>query len=280
MKERTLLNTLLEERELNISGGIYHKLQVDFAYNSNHIEGSRLTHEQTRFIFETQTIGEEPANVNDIIETVNHFRCFDYILDSINFTLSEDYIKSLHRMLKTGVMIKGSSEAVIGDYKKYPNVVGIITTANPNSVSHMMQKLLSNYNSLPSPDLYDIAEFHIKFEHIHPFYDGNGRIGRLLMFKQCLENNIVPFIISDETKRFYYKGLQEWQTQNMQMRLIDTFLDAQDNMKAVLNYFDIKYDPTFTTARQILDSRTANYPKSKSRSPILGEGGENGRKKR
>lgn len=249
--ERTVLNTLLDEQAHGIHGGLYHRMQVDFAYNSNHIEGSRLTHDQTRMIYETQTIGDT-ALVNDVIETVNHFRCFDRILQTVSEPISEDYIKELHRMLKNGVMQGRGDAAVIGDYKKFSNTVGKITTANPKEVPEQMQLLLAAFSQISAPDLYDIAKFHADFERIHPFYDGNGRVGRLLMFKQCLALDIVPFYISDFNKMFYYLGLQEWQTENKPMRLLDVFLSAQDDMTQILDYFEIQYHRNPLSAREIL----------------------------
>ena len=251
--QRALLPVLLAEKNNGISGGIYNKMQVDFAYNSNHIEGSRLSHEQTRYIFETHTIGE-PALVNDVFEAANHFRCFDYILNTISEPLSEKLIKDLHRILKAGLIIDDDS-AVIGEYKKYPNEVGEISTTPPENVSDEMQQLINEYNQRNVMDMYDMAEFHAAFEKIHPFYDGNGRIGRLLMLKLCLKNGIVPFIIDDRTKFFYYTGLKEWQTEGKCARLIDVFLDAQDDMKVVLDYFRIDYDRAETTSRELLNKR-------------------------
>ena len=249
--ERTVLNTLLDEQANGVHGGLYHRMQVDFAYNSNHIEGSRLTHDQMRLIYETQTIGET-ALVNDVIETVNHFRCFDRILQTVHEPVTEDYIKELHRMLKNGVMQGRGDAAVIGDYKQYANTVGKITTAKPGEVPEKMRELLEQFAQVAQPDLYDIAKFHADFEQIHPFYDGNGRIGRLLMFKQCLAAGIVPFFISDFNKMFYYLGLQEWQTEEKPMRLLDVFLSAQDDMSQILDYFEIKYQKKQDSARTIL----------------------------
>lgn len=252
-EQRELLNVLLAEKKGRIKGGIYNKMQVDFAYNSNHIEGSSLTHEQTRYIYETRTIGDT-ALVNDVFEAANHFRCFDYILNTINEALSEKSIKELHGMLKAGV-ISDDDSAVIGDYKKYPNTVGEIDTVQPEQVADNICQLINDFNQRNSLDMYDIAQFHAEFERIHPFYDGNGRIGRLLMLKLCLENNIVPFVINDRMKYFYYMGLREWQTQGKYTRLIDLFLEAQDDMKAVLDYFRIDYDHSDTTARELIAKR-------------------------
>ena len=206
-EKRELKETLLFEKNHRIHGGIYHKMQVDFAYNSNHIEGSRLTHEQTCYIFETQSV-DGAVFVNDVFETANHFRCLDWVLDTISEPLSEEYVKQMHRILKTGLMTQQNPEAVIGDYKKYANVVGGIETAKPGEVSAQMAQLLQTYQNLQQPDFYEIAWFHMAFEKIHPFYDGNGRVGRLLLLKMCLENDIVPFYINSESKMFYYAGLK------------------------------------------------------------------------
>ena len=248
MAKRSLPKTLIYEKNNKISGGIYNKMQVDFAYNSNHIEGSRLTHEQTRYIFETKTV-DGAANVSDVFEAANHFRCFDLIVESIGSPLTEDFIKKLHGRLKSGVA--EDDESVIGEYKKYPNTVGNITTASPDSVKKEMRLLLERKTE--KFDLYDIAEFHAEFERIHPFYDGNGRIGRLLVLKMCLENDIIPFYIDDNIKLFYYKGLKEWQTEGENQRLIDVFLTAQDDMKSVLDYFEIEYDKSEITSGQLIE---------------------------
>ncbi len=249
---RELLPVLLSEKSRKNKGSIYNRMQVDFAYYSNRIEGNHLTHDQTRYIYETRTI-DGTAPVNDVFEAANHFRCFDYILDTVNEPITEDYIKQLHRMLKNGVMEDDTDYAVIGDYKKYPNEVGEIETALPEDVSGLVQNLLRQYESKPSLDLYDVAEFHATFEKIHPFYDGNGRIGRLLMLKQCLANSIVPFFINEDVKHFYYVGLKEWQSDEKKERLIDVFLSMQDDMKAILKYFRIGYDKTELTARELIN---------------------------
>ena len=248
---RELLPVLLSEKSRKIKGSIYNRMQVDFAYYSNRIEGNHLTHDQTRYIYETRTI-DGTVPVNDVFEAANHFRCFDYILDTVNEPITEEYIKQLHRMLKNGVMEDDTDYAVIGDYKKYPNEVGEIETALPEDVSGLVQKLLRKYERKPSLDLYDVAEFHATFEKIHPFYDGNGRIGRLLMLKQCLANSIVPFFINEDVKHFYYVGLKEWQSDEKKERLIDVFLSMQDDMKAILDYFRIGYDKTELTAREVI----------------------------
>lgn len=263
---RDLLSVLIDERDHKIDGGIYNKLQVDFAYNSNHIEGSRLTHDQTRHIFDTRSIVAESTDtvikVDDIIETVNHFRCFSHILDTIEQPLSANYIKDLHRRLKTGTISAESVEAVVGDYKKYANYAGETKTSPPQKVEGDMDRLLSAYNTLPVYSLYNITDFHARFEKIHPFYDGNGRVGRLLMFKECVKNGIVPFIITDEYKIFYGRNLKQWQDGKGKEALIDTFLLMQDNMKALLDYFEIDYDHQETTAREVVKQALSTDKKS------------------
>ena len=237
----TLLEILQEQKKDKYSGGIYHKTQIDLTYNSNHIEGSRLTHDQTRYIFETNTIGveKEVLNVDDVIETANHFRCIDMIIDYAKATLTENFIKKLHLVLKNGTSDSRKDWFVVGDYKKMPNEVGGMETALPEEVADRMKKLLSEYNNQEEKALEDILNFHVKFECIHPFQDGNGRVGRLIMFKECLKYNIVPFIIEDNLKLFYYRGLKEWN--NEKGYLTDTCLTAQDKYKAYLDYFRIEY---------------------------------------
>lgn len=241
IKQNTLLHVLQEEKASKYSGGIYHKTQIDLTYNSNHIEGSRLTHDQTRYIFETNTIGigNEVINVDDIIETTNHFRCIDLIIDKAKIELSERFIKKLHLILKNGTSDSRKDWFAVGDYKKLPNEVGNMKTPLPEEVDHLMKELLLEYNIKQKKTFEDILDFHVQFERIHPFQDGNGRIGRLIMFKECLEYNIVPFIIEDNLKMFYYRGLKEWN--NEKGYLIDTCLTAQDRYKAYLDYFRIKY---------------------------------------
>ena len=248
---RELLPVLISEKSRKIKGSIYNRMQVDFAYYSNRIEGNHLTHDQTRYIYETRTI-DGTVPVNDVFEAANHFKCFDYILDTVSEPITEDYIKQLHRMLKNGVMDDDADYAVIGDYKKYPNEVGEIETTLPEEVAGLIQNLLHKYENKPSLDLYDVAEFHATFEKIHPFYNGNGRIGRLIMLKQCLANSIVPFFINEDTKHFYYIGLKEWQSDEKKERLIDVFLSMQDDMKAILDYFRIDYDKTELKAREVI----------------------------
>ena len=237
----TLLDILKEQKASKYSGGIYHKTQIELTYNSNHIEGSRLTHDQTRYIFETNTIGveKEVLNVDDVIETVNHFHCIDIIIDSARAVLTEKFIKDLHFILKNGTSDSRKDWFAVGDYKKLPNEVGGMDTALPEEVADKMKALLTEYNAKDAKTFEDILDFHVKFERIHPFQDGNGRIGRLIMFKECLKNNIVPFIVDDNLKMFYYRGLKEWD--NEKGYLTDTCLAAQDKYKAYLDYFRIVY---------------------------------------
>ena len=238
----TLLDILQDQKASKYSGGIYHKTQIDLTYNSNHIEGSRLTHEQTRYIFETNTIGveNEALNVDDVIETVNHFRCIDMIIDRAKAALTEKFIKELHLTLKSGTSDSGKDWFAVGDYKKMPNEVGGMDTALPEEVAGKMKSLLTEYNAKEEKTFEDILDFHVKFERIHPFQDGNGRVGRLIMFRECLKYNIVPFIIEDNLKMFYYRGLMEWD--NEKGYLTDTCLAAQDKYKAYLDYFRIPYE--------------------------------------
>ena len=237
----TLLDILKEEKKDKRHGGIYHRVQVDLTYNSNHIEGSRLTHDQTRYIFETNTIGivDETVRVDDIIETTNHFRCIDFIIDKANANLSETLIKQIHYLLKSGTSDSRKDWFAVGEYKKLPNEVGGMDTTMPEEVSKEIKNLLAWYNAIENVTLEDIIEFHVRFEKIHPFQDGNGRVGRLIMFKECLKNNIVPFIIDENHKLFYYRGLKEWTRERGY--LVDTCLSAQDNFKLRLDYYRIKY---------------------------------------
>lgn len=232
-----LPEVLKQEKDCGLSGGIYHKIQIDLTYNSNHIEGSRLTHEQTRYIFETNTIGatEQSLNVDDIVETANHFRCIDYVIDNALCELSEEFIKKLHGILKSGTSQK--AWFAVGEYKKLPNEVGGAATVLPENVHEEVRKLLDAYNSKKEITLDDIIDFHVKFERIHPFQDGNGRVGRLIIFKECLKNNIVPFIIGDEKKLYYYRGLKEWDNEKGYLR--DTCLAAQDEFCEIMKYFRI-----------------------------------------
>ena len=240
-KPKTLLSILQEEKKSKYSGGIYHKTQIDLTYNSNHMEGSRLTYDQTRYIFETNTISveNETLNVDDVIETANHFRCIDMIIDNAKSALSEKFIKELHLILKSGTSDSRLEWFSVGDYKKRPNEAGGMPTAMPEEAADKMKALLTEYNGKEEKTFEDVLDFHVKFERIHPFQDGNGRVGRLSMFKECLKYNIVPFIIEDNLKMFYYRGLKEWN--NEKGYLTDTCLTAQDKYKAYLDYFRIQY---------------------------------------
>ena len=260
--ETDLLSRLRMEKESGISGGIYHKIQIELTYNSNHIEGSRLTHDQTRYIFETNTIGiqDGTVNVDDIVETANHFTCIDLIIEQAHYKLSEAFIKQLHAILKSGTSDSRKSWFAVGDYKRFANEVGgSVTTkpeqvakemrqllkqynadsAMPENVADKMKELLAEYNAKEEKTFDDILDFHVKFERIHPFQDGNGRVGRLIMFKECLRSGITPFIIEDDIKEFYYRGLKEWK--NERGYLIDTCLTAQDRFKAYMDYFQLRY---------------------------------------
>jgi len=229
MRVSPLLNLLREQKAARLKGGVYHRIQIDLTYNSNHIEGSRLTHEQTRYIFETNTIGVTDAavNVDDVVETVNHFRCIDYIIDHAEEKLTESLIKELHSLLKSGTSVSRKEWFAVGDYKRLPNEVGGMLTCRPEDVHREMKGLLRDYNSHKTHSFEEILDFHVRFERIHPFQDGNGRVGRLLMFKECLAGGHVPFIITDELKLFYYRGLREWG--HINEFLMDTCLTAQDN---------------------------------------------------
>ena len=238
---KTLADVLKEEKAVRLSGGIYHKIQIDLTYNSNHMEGSCLTHEQTRYIFETNTIGvaDGTLKVDDVVETANHFKCIDMVIDSLSYAPSEAFIKQLHAILKSGTSDSRLDWFAVGDYKKIPNEVGGRETTQPERVAEELRKLLADYNAIPRKSFDDLLEFHYRFESIHPFQDGNGRIGRLLLFKECLRHNIVPFIISDDLKLYYYRGLHEWRKEKGYLR--DTCLTAQDRFKKVLDYFRIAY---------------------------------------
>lgn len=236
-----LLEVLRAEKASKISGGIYHKIQVELTYNSNHIEGSKLTHDQTRYIYETNTIGftDSTINVDDIVETANHFKCIDMVIDKAPKPLSETFIKQLHMVLKNGTSDSRKDWFAVGDYKKFPNEVGGKITTPPEEVHDKIKALISAYNKTDNKSFDDLISFHYEFERIHPFQDGNGRIGRLILFKECLKHNIVPFIIDENLKMFYYRGLSEWQ--NEKGYLIDTCLTAQDKFKKHLDYFRIPY---------------------------------------
>ena len=237
----SLLYRLKEEKSSKLKGSIYHQTQIKLAYNSNHIEGSQLSEDQTRYIYETNTIGfeHEPANVDDIMETINHFQCFDYMIDSANNILDEDFIKNTHKILKTNTSDSRISWFNVGEYKSRKNMVGDLITTPPEKVKTTIEKLLNEYNKKQEITFDDILDFHVRFERIHPFQDGNGRVGRIIMFKECLKHDIVPFIIEDNLKMYYYRGLKEWDNERGYLR--DTCLTAQDRYKQYLDYFEIKY---------------------------------------
>ena len=239
---QTLLERLKAEKASALSGGIYHKVQIELTYNSNHIEGSKLTHDQTRYIFETNTIGVEndALNVDDIIETANHFKCIDMVIDNATYRLTEKFIKELHFTLKSGTSDSRKDWFNVGEYKKLPNEVGGKETAKPEDTANKIKTILKDYNQKDEHTLEEIIDFHYRFETIHPFQDGNGRVGRLIMFMECLKNNIVPFIIDEELKMFYYRGLSEWN--NEKGYLTDTCLAAQDKFKKYLDYFKVPYE--------------------------------------
>lgn len=240
--EKTLLTFLRREKDAALKGGIYHKIQIDLTYNSNHIEGSKLTHDQTRYIFETETLGvtDKAVKVDDIVETVNHFRCIDLIIEGAHTKLTESFIKQLHFILKFGTTDNQKSWFRVGEYKQLENEVGESETTKPAEVAAAIKALLKEYNSKSKITFDDILDFHVRFESIHPFQDGNGRVGRLIMFKECLKHNIVPFIITEELKMYYYRGIKNWKDERGYLR--DTCLTGQDAMKATLDYFGIKHE--------------------------------------
>lgn len=237
-----LLETLQEEKSSNLKGGIYHKTQIKLTYNTNRIEGNKLSEEQTRYIYETNTLfteeGKNTANIDDIIETVNHFYCFDYMLKIAKEPLSEKHIKEFHKLLKLNTSDSKKEWFNVGEYKLKPNVVGGIETSKPKEVEKDIDTVLKEYHKKVTIEIFDIIDFHYQFEKIHPFQDGNGRIGRLIMFKECLKHGIAPFIIEDEFKFFYYRGLSEYP--KIKGYLTDTCLAAQDNYLELMNYFEIE----------------------------------------
>ena len=240
-KVSPLLAALREQKEAKLKGGVYHRVQIDLTYNSNHIEGSRLTKEQTRYIFETNTLGitSENTRIDDILETINHFRCIDYVIDHATDKITESHIKQLHLILKTNTSDSRKAWFAIGDYKRLANSVGEEETTQPQAVHGQMKLLLADYHALKNVDFDNLLDFHVRFERIHPFQDGNGRIGRLLLFWQCLQTDIVPFIITEDLRIFYYRGIQNWGKINGYLK--DTCLTAQDSFKAILDYYKIKY---------------------------------------
>ncbi len=235
-----ILNMLREQKDMKLKGNLYHNTQIIFAYNTNHIEGSKLTEEQTRYIYETNTLLSEKdsiTEVDDILETVNHFKLVDYMLDIADKKLTEKMIKEFHKILKEGTSDSRKDWFATGNYKKLSNEVGGVKTASPKNVERDMKKLLEWYESLEQVTINEIVEFHAKFEKIHPFQDGNGRVGRIIAFKECLKNNIVPFIILDKDKLFYYRGLNKYQTTKEKGYLIDTCLNAQDQYANIIQYY-------------------------------------------
>lgn len=235
-----VLEVLKEQKEMSLKGNLYHNTQIMFSYNTNHIEGSKLTEEQTRYIFETNTIlfeGGTVASVDDILETANHFKLVDYMLDIADQNLTENIIKKFHKILKEGTMDSRKEWFNVGDYKKLANEAGNMKTSAPKQTPKDMQKLMEWYNSLPEVTIKEIIEFHARFEKIHPFQDGNGRVGRIIAFKECLKNNIIPFIILDKDKLYYYRGLKEYQNKTEKGYLIDTCLNAQDEYTQMIEYY-------------------------------------------
>lgn len=235
-----VLEVLREQKEMGLKGNLYHNTQIMFSYNTNHIEGSKLTEEQTRYIFETNTIlfeGGTVASVDDILETANHFKLVDYMLDIADQNLTEDIIKKFHKILKEGTMDSRKEWFNVGDYKKLANEAGNMKTSSPKQTPKDIQKLMEWYNSLPKVTIKEIIEFHARFEKIHPFQDGNGRVGRIIAFKECLKNNIIPFIILDKDKLYYYRGLKEYQNKTEKGYLIDTCLNAQDEYTQMIKYY-------------------------------------------
>lgn len=232
---------LLEQRKIGLPGNLYHKTQIEFAYNTNHIEGSTITPDETRSIYDTGTIltdNNKVIVVKDVTETQNHFTLFKYMLDTIDEPLTEEMIKHYHYILKNGTVNDEQNDSiVIGDYKKLVNYVGNITTSMPKDVQGNMQKLMNWYNDLKNKKLDDIIEYHVRFEKIHPFQDGNGRVGRMIMFRECLANNIIPFYIEDRNKDFYIRGISKYQLDNEKGYLIDTCLNSQDNYEKLARFF-------------------------------------------
>ena len=239
--DNKILQILRDEKEIQLSGGLYHELQVRMTYNSNHMEGSKLSGDQTRLIFETNTITMgDGIPVDDILETVHHFRAIDYCIDIAEEKLTEEIIKKLHYMLKHDTKDEALPWYAIGDYKKRANVVGGRETSKPSEVARDMRALLERYNAGDNVTVEDIIEFHAEFEYIHPFQDGNGRVGRLIALKECLKNNIIPFIIEDSKKSFYYRGLSEWRREKGW--LVDTCLDGQDTFVKLLDMLEIPHE--------------------------------------
>lgn len=241
MDAKKIKDALIKQRKMNLKGNLYYKTQIDFAYNTNHMEGSTITKDETASIFDTGTILADKEKVivlKDATETQNHFFLFNYMLDTLDKPLTEELIKNYHFILKNGTLTESEKSWFnVGDYKKLKNVVGDITTSLPKNVPTDMKKLLNWYNKIENKKIEDIIEFHAKFEKIHPFQDGNGRVGRMIMFRECLSNNIIPFYIEDRNKAFYIRGLKEYQLHNNKGYLIDTCLNSQDNYTKLAEYF-------------------------------------------
>ena len=254
MTNEYLIARLKAEKEHSISGGIYNMTQIDMAYNSNHIEGSTLSHEQTRFIYDTHSLIAGNSRVDDIIETTNHFRCFDIVIDNYDTPISENFIKDLHKQLKTGTFNSQGKENIVGEYKIDKNYVGNIVTTPPSKVRKEIKELIADCNSRGRKSLDEILDFHARFEKIHPFYDGNGRVGRLIMFKECLANDVTPFVIRDEMKDYYLRGINEWQRGGEKGYLRELCESMQDEMHAKLQYFEIPYLHEEEPKRQIFIS--------------------------
>lgn len=241
MEISKIKKALIEQKNINLSGNLYHKTQLDFAYNTNHIEGSTITPDETASIYDTGTIltsNNKVIVLKDATEIQNHFTLFKYMLDTIDLKLSEEMIKKFHFILKNGTLTDSEKEWFnIGEYKQKENFVCSITTSSPNNVEKDMKDLLKWYHEIPTKTIEDIIEFHVKFERIHPFQDGNGRVGRMIIFRECLYNNIMPFYIEDRNKNFYIRGLKEYQTNNEKGYLIDTCLNSQDNYEKMVKFF-------------------------------------------
>ncbi len=241
VSDNKILQLLREEKDIKLPGGLYHELQVRMTYNSNHIEGSKLSEDQTRHIFETDTVDiGDGVPVDDILETVHHFRAIDYVIDVAEEELSEDIIKRLHYIIKHDTKDSSLSWFAVGEYKKRASVVGGRETSKPSEVHKYMEALLKEYNLKEIITVENIIALHAEFEYIHPFQDGNGRVGRLVALKECLRHNIIPFIIEDSKKNYYYRGLKEWR--NEKGWLIDTCLDGQDTFKKLLDLLEIEHD--------------------------------------
>ncbi len=241
VSDNIILQTLREEKEMRLAGGLYHELQVRMTYNSNHIEGSTLSEDQTRMIFETNTVDVgDGIPVDDVLETVHHFRAIDYVIDHAEEKLTEEMVKELHYIIKHDTKDSLLPWFAVGDYKKRANVVGGRETSKPSEVHEHMKALLEKYNAIENVKVEDIISLHAEFEYVHPFQDGNGRVGRLIALKECLRHKVIPFIIENSKKNFYYRGLTEWR--NEKGWLIDTCLDGQDTFIRLLDMLEIPHE--------------------------------------